>query len=276
MERIVVGVDGSSSAGAALRWAAEIAVGSGSGLTVLHAYHNPYSEVSPEMHRQLMDERAALLADDWSRPAHDAGAAVETRIVEGDPRQVLLDLGGGGEADLIVLGRGGAGGSPGLLHVGSVVEHLAHHAHVPLAVIPQGSGGPIGAILVGLDGSDASAAAARWTAALASSIEAEVIAVNVADPRVEHLQHEAQRHLAAWISPMTDAGVGVDARVVPHQGAASGLLEAVAEHGATLCVVGTRGAGGFIGLRFGGVAMKMLHHATTPLVLVPPGDGAAR
>jgi nucleotide-binding universal stress UspA family protein len=81
MERIVVGVDGSRSAGAALHWAAEIAVASGSGLTVLHAYHNPYSEVSPEMHQQLIDERSALLADDWSRPALDAGATIDTRIV---------------------------------------------------------------------------------------------------------------------------------------------------------------------------------------------------
>jgi nucleotide-binding universal stress UspA family protein len=39
---------------------------------------------------------------------------------------------------------------------------------------------------------------------------------------------------------------------------------------ADLLVIGTRGAGRFSGVRIGGVAMKVLHQASLPVVLVPP------
>jgi nucleotide-binding universal stress UspA family protein len=48
------------------------------------------------------------------------------------------------------------------------------------------------------------------------------------------------------------------------------LALTITERDADLAVVGTRGLGGFLGLRLGRVPLQLLHHITVPLVMVPP------
>ena len=52
-----------------------------------------------------------------------------------------------------------------------------------------------------------------------------------------------------------------------HPGAA--LVEAA--RGARMLVVGSRGLGGFKGLLLGSVSTSCVHHATCPIVIIPPG-----
>ena len=58
-------------------------------------------------------------------------------------------------------------------------------------------------------------------------------------------------------------------RVVSSGGPAATLLEAA--EGADLLVVGSRGLGGFKGLLLGSVSQQVSHHASCPVVVVPPG-----
>lgn len=57
---------------------------------------------------------------------------VESRLVQGNPRRVLIDK--SRNADLMVLGRRGHGGFGGLL-LGSVSSALVAHAHCPVLVV---------------------------------------------------------------------------------------------------------------------------------------------
>ena len=281
MERFMVGLDGSKASEAALRWVSRLAATSGAELLAVHAYVNPYAEVTPEDHETMLAERASLLAGEWTHDtAEEFGVTIGTEVLEGDPRSSLLARVDEDPPDLLVLGRSGRGGGPGFLHLGSVVEHAAHHARYPLAVIPSDSGAAIRRIVLGVDGSESSAAAVSWCAEFAAATGADILAVSVREPILEwtpawdddNWRRDVEREIETWTKPIAAAGVHVEPIASENLHPADGLLGVASGRNADLIVLGTRGAGGFAGLRFGGVAMKVLHRTSLPLVLVPPPE----
>jgi nucleotide-binding universal stress UspA family protein len=277
MKCLAVGVDGSGVGQNALRWATDLAVRIGAQVHAINCFHDPYSEVTPENHDRLLAERERELSDEWTTIARDAGLTVTTEVRQGDPRQVLGHMTDQDHADLLVLGRAGAGGGPGFLHLGSVVEHVAHHLSIPLAVIPPAASRVVERIAVGVDGSAGSRAAVLWTADLASALGATVVAVNVEEPYVEWTMPESPRNwrrdtehrIAKWTAPLEAADVPV--RSIAHRNLrpAYGLLEAATACHSDLLVIGERGLGGFTGMRIGGVALRVLHRADLPLAIIP-------
>ena len=277
MKHITVGVDGSGVARDALMWASSVAITLDAEVVAAHCFRHPYAEVNPEDHERLLAERQHTLSGDWTAPASHIGAKVRAVVTEGDPRDALLSIAEVETSDLLVLGRTGAGGGPGFLHLGSVVEHAAHHTSIPLAVIPPGSSEAGDRIVVGVDGSKESLAAVSWVTEIATALDATVIAVNVAESHLgrtpasspDNWQRDVERNIEQWTAPLSGAGVTVLSVAQRDLHPADGLLGvATARHGDML-VIGTRGVGGFAGLRAGGVALKVLHHASLPLILVP-------
>ena len=65
---------------------------------------------------------------------------------------------------------------------------------------------------------------------------------------------------------------GVQVRPIAVQGRASPVLSE-ANEGAALLAFGTRGGGGFPGLRSGSVASHCVHHATCPVTVIPAPRG---
>ena len=278
MQWIMVGIDGSKGAVGALRWAGRLAQDIGAKVTAVHSYRRPYAEIAPDEHDRMLAERTELVTDQWLIPLDEFGVDAVVQVVEGDPRTSMPPFVNDERPDLLVLGRTGIGGNPGFLHLGSVVEHVAHHVNCPLAVIPPGDVGPIKRVVIGVDGSEESAAAIGWCAEVIVPLGAETIAVTVEEPLVEwtpswderNWRHIAEVETQRWVKPITAAGGAVHTVAAAHLSPADGLLGIASTRGADLLVVGTRGAGGFTGLRFGGVAMKILHRASLPVVLVPP------
>lgn len=277
-KHIVVGVDGSAAGAAALQWVAPLAKRSDAEIVAVSAVQRVGSELADHGYERSIEEQKERLATTWTDPARNAGASVRTVFREGDPRDVVLAVAKSEEADLVVLGRTGRGGGPGFLHLGSLVEFAAHHVERPLAVIPPMTSGSLDRIIVGVDGSAESQHAVSWCAELASMCEASVIAVAVAEPYLEwtpvssadNWRRDVERRIDEWVAPITAAGVTVEHLVQRDLHPADGLLTAASARNGDLLVIGTRGAGGFLGLRAGGVAMKVLHRASLPIVLVPP------
>ena len=140
MGEIVVGIDGSEGSLLALRWAAREARLRGARLRVLTAWHTsavssipafgvgePTDEVLAELRRGL-DQ---TLVDEGV--GGDAGPEVVAEVVAGHPAGALVEAADG--ADLIVVGARGHGGVAGLV-LGSVSQHVVHHAPVPVVVVP--------------------------------------------------------------------------------------------------------------------------------------------
>ena len=280
MARVLVGVDDSLIAGTTVRWASRLAAATGAEVILVNAWLAPTEITATDEHEEELAVRSARLDRLWSRSADNEGVDVRSAVFEGDPREVLLEVARGEAVDLLVVGRAAQGGErPGLLHLGSVVEYLAHAAACPMAVIPaEAATQPPERITVGVDGSDESAGAVEWCAATAAATGATVTAVNVQAPMTERnpvgtpddwLHFVAQQEVPTWAEPITRAGAPLTPVAVRNGRPADGLLAAAVEHEADLLVVGARGLGGFSGLRIGGTAMGLLHRAELPLVVVP-------
>jgi nucleotide-binding universal stress UspA family protein len=131
--RIVVGIDGSRSSMAALDWAAEQAVLTGSVLEVVTTWELPATigwTMPP--YDPAADAQRAL--DAIIEKVHGDLPALEIRssVLEGHPAAELVEASQG--ADLLVVGCRGHGEFAGML-LGSVSQHCTTNAHCPVVVI---------------------------------------------------------------------------------------------------------------------------------------------
>ena len=272
MSVIVVGVDGSKASMEALGWTVELA--GLLSLDVLAISAVPDSP-GPEFAEQRR-ARAAMLDTAVAEATHNGKVVVSGRLIDGDARLALQDVADEESAEMVVVGSTGDDAGPGFLHLGSVAEYLAHHLERPLVVVPLDTPFALNRILVGLDGSDASRAAAQWTATVAAAAGADVIGLSVDDPilewtpasSVDNWRRAVEESIRDdWASPVIEAGVPLTATAVEGSHPAQAIIERAERDRADMVVVGARGVGGFTGLRAGGVAMKVLHRCPYPVVL---------
>ena len=135
-EQIVVGVDGSASARAALRWAISHAR-AGDTVCLVHAWCASPAVVEAGLASPDDDTAAQTLLCHEASRAHNlgprSGVEITTNAIRGDPRSVLFEA--ASEADLLVIGARGHSGIVGLL-MGSACSYLTRHAPCPTLVVP--------------------------------------------------------------------------------------------------------------------------------------------
>jgi nucleotide-binding universal stress UspA family protein len=144
---IVVGVDHSAGAKAALRFALEEARLRQATLRVVHAWQYGYIGATglegflPAAGGELEDFRqgAAAALDETLREvaADQDGVAIERRVDQGVPAAVLVEESDG--AELLVVGSRGHGGFAQLL-LGSVSQQCAQHASCPVVIVRGNTG----------------------------------------------------------------------------------------------------------------------------------------
>ena len=279
MKCIVVGTDGSSAATAAVRWTASLAAATGSEV-VLATSAQPVTRNLPARDwPQEVEALAARLTGDWSRPLQVAGVHFRIEVLDSSPALGLQLCADEDDADLLVVGTRGRGGFAGLL-LGSVTGHLAHHTDRPLAVVPPVTPDLGGRrLLVGLDGSPGSAAAAAWAGSVAAEVGAAVSARHVVVPVVDRIEDAEEemwigkaRHLLEdeWSKPLRDQ-VETDCQVLVDAHPSAALLDAAQQVDAGFIVVGTRARRHPFRFRLGGVTMQLIHDTKErPVVVVPP------
>ena len=140
---IVVGTDGSDTAGEAVRQAVDLARAVGAGLELVSAYEPvPTQRVTDERRAPAEEpawaipprEEVELTLQMAARLAEEAGVAVNLYLRQGDPADAILDVAEERGADLIVVGNKGMTGAKRFL-LGSVPNKISHHAPCSVLII---------------------------------------------------------------------------------------------------------------------------------------------
>lgn len=137
--RIIVGVDGSDGAAAALRWAWSEAQLRQLQMTAVMAwdYLDQHAGGTRDFDPSYGEDGAdAALRSAVENALGPDTATIEHRAVCDAPARALLEA--GADAELVVVGARGLGGFKGLL-LGSTRQHVLHHATRPVAVVRHGS-----------------------------------------------------------------------------------------------------------------------------------------
>ncbi|MFF0775221.1 universal stress protein [Nonomuraea wenchangensis] len=277
---IVVGVDGSVAARAAVEWAAADALRVREPLRIVHAVdRTPYqigrfpTPVLPDAllreGRRILDEAVALVRE---RQPH---AEVETREVEGAPAVVLREEAEG--ASEIVVGGRGLGGFAGAL-LGSVSIHVAGHVRCPVVVVRAARQPACGEIVVGVDDSPECRPAlayafrqAELRGAKLRAVHAWQLPVHAFAPEiaydVDEIREAQHQLVAAALESFRAEHPAVEIIEETHSGHPVDVLTAAGAQ-ADLVVVGSHGRGAMGSALLGSVSRGVLHHARCAVAVV--------
>lgn len=131
---IVVGVDGSESSRAALRWAAGHAQLTGAVVRAVMVWTLPEVHAGPSRDYEA-DARDTLTAEVEQALGSDPSIQLVTRVVQGRAGPTLTEESAG--AQLLVVGSHGHGAHAGM-PLGSVSHYCVSHARCPVVVVPPG------------------------------------------------------------------------------------------------------------------------------------------
>ncbi|WP_028648565.1 universal stress protein [Nocardiopsis sp. CNT312] len=294
---VVVGVDGSPAAHAALEWAADAAARRGVGLRIVHGLGMPTeargasdrdteAEEARRYGRELLSDSAHLVQR--IRPEVEAATVLSP---EDGPDAVLHEARHG---DVIVVGSRGLGAVRAIVH-GSVTTRAASHAPCPVVAVPahedrptplDGPHEPRGVIVVGVDGSESSRRALRFglDEALLGGASVEVVnswevplpadvmalGTDVREAHEEVFDRQSEEIVAGVLAEVIDDRTErVDISAVRTQTDPVDSLVAAGDR-ADLVVVGSRGRGGVSGLVMGSVSQGVIRGSRIPVAVLPP------
>jgi nucleotide-binding universal stress UspA family protein len=282
---VLVCVDGSAAAEAAVAWASREAVMRNVPVTLLHAVTPvvvgwPLGQLYAHMPEWQEDNAQNVIEQARKTLTASLGESkppeVRTEMVYSSVVPTLIDA--SKQAWMIVAGSQGMG-ALGRLLLGSVTTGLIHHAHCPVAVIhsDQGEAPDSNApVLLGIDGSPMSEAATALAFDEASRRGVPLVALHTWSDvgvfpvlgmdwrdRENQGQEVLAERLAGWQEQYPDVSVE---RLLFCDKPARWLLQE-SEH-AQLVVLGSRGRGGFPGMLLGSVSSAVAQSATVPVIVV--------
>ncbi|MBO9555062.1 universal stress protein [Cellulomonas sp.] len=295
---VVIALSGSPGSAHTLEWGAAEAARRSARVRLVRTIDDawqvtPWSWYPPEWGKDVDPDAAPYIADqEATLRKRLPRLAVESRIIHGQTVPCLHEQ--SVEAQLLVVG---ARPRTGRARTGSTGVHVAAHACCPVAVIrPWRTGepdpdttppaSPDEVVVVGVDGSPASIAAARVAAREAAmrSLPMTIVHVRptIADPygygprppvSTAGGDDPSHRAVATIADALRAENLLLDVRLVLTDDDPADALVRLA-HRAALLVVGSRGLGTFQGMLLGSVSSAVIRESSCP-VLVVHDDGSA-
>ncbi len=279
---LLVGIDGTESSRAALRWAMKRAAATGTEVNLAHVVDDEWTTIGTRMLDDLDDDARHLLERE-AEYAHSLASEVgiHTQLLHGNVMQELITASTG--AEMVVVGTHKTGFINGKVF-GSRSLVLAAAAHTPVGIVPQGSPRDGRGIVVGVDDSVAGRLAvqlaareaerARETLTLLRAFTVPGFSKENDDAQRELVQHSEARTLvalstAAALAALTAPTVEVKTRSV-RRPAAEALVEAAAA--AALLVIGNSRREDADKTMVGSVSHDVLMNLTGPTIVVHAGD----
>lgn len=288
-DRILVPVDGSDGADAAVRHALALAEATGAAVDVVHVVEPGLGESpldDPDSTSARRERGDALLAD-VEGAAADRGLEVTTALLAGTPHEAILEHAADRGSHLVVMGRHGAG-TVGERLLGGVTEKVLRAGALPVLTAWATDGddtvADAGELLVPTDGSDCAEVAGEHATTMARVADATVHVVSVADVdaaagvfdaggvseefvrNVEARCREAVSRMAGDVQRAIDRPVE---RAVVRGRPGAALREYVEEAGVDLVVMGAHGRSGVSRWMLGSVTERLLRTTDVPLLVVP-------
>ena len=295
---ILVGIDGSANAEAAMWWAVDLAVALHRPLRLLTCYLLPTVVslgsaagfaspllTSDEVHEIDVRNRTAIEDLRTRILLGHPDLEIETYLDQGSPAAALLKS--SDDVSMIVLGTRGAGGASALL-MGSVSYSVAHRANCPVMLVPETalrlSGGRV---VVGIDGSAPAIAAAKWAVTLADELHRSVELVSawhypyaamapeggmLLGPDIEELRLAMLRDARSLVQRVrkeldhvSHHHVTIESEIVEGS-AVDALVEAARPQ--DILVVGARSHSVLASVMLGSVATGVAHRSHSPVIVV--------
>jgi nucleotide-binding universal stress UspA family protein len=286
MNGVLIGVDESDGAAAALCWGVEYAARRGVPATALLAWtYRDQHQLVPNapFDPDYGGDNARRDLEAIVARALGPGGHVGLRTVCGGAASAIIDA--SADASLVVVGARGMGGFKGLL-VGSVSREVLNRSHTTVAVVREAVAEPDGPIVVGVDGSAMSRRALAWALDEARTRQCRLVAMHAwhigyvgdgytaAYIGAEELHDRAARLLHRELAQADTTGLVAPVERVLEEGPAAGaLVDASAT--ASIVVLGSRGHRPATGLLLGSVSDQVTHHAHSAVVVVPPSAADA-
>lgn len=277
---IIVGVDGSDTARAAVRWAADDAARRRLPLRIVHALERwPYEvakfpsagwpDAQARAAQEILDGAAAAARE------HRPGVEPECLTIAGTPAEVLLEQ--AEEAAEIVIGSRGLGGFTGAL-LGSVSADVAGQARCPVVVVRADQDGEPREIVAGVDASDACEPAlgyafdqARLRRCRLRAIHAWQLPVHAYAPGasydLDEIHAARQEILTGRLAPFRKEYPDVRVAEDVHHAHPVDALAGASAH-ADLVAVGSRGRGAVEAALLGSVSRGILYQAHCAVAVV--------
>jgi nucleotide-binding universal stress UspA family protein len=293
-QRILIPLDGSELAEAALPYAEELAGRLGSEVVLIYVCESA-DEKHHRMHElyiQKMVEATKRGARRHLEKGQGKEAKVSSALLVGNPAEQIVDYAEKEDVGLIIMVTHGRSGIRRWV-LGSVAAKVARATTRPVALIRANGTSlkgrkkvTIGRVLLPLDGSKESEAAIPHVEELASKLKAEVVLLHVMAPTyfvysipgetvamsftpedIERFREKAEHYLETVVSAFQRRGV--NARVEVTLGAAAEeIIRFADEISADVVAMSTHGRSGIGRWAFGSIADKVLHAANTPVLLV--------
>ena len=280
-KQITVGYDGSPSATAAVRWAADEATLCAAPLRIVSCYDIPLTGMTPM--GMGYPEAFAMIESDTRRRAGDLvaslrethpGLEVSTVVTSGPASSTLLD--DIGPDDLVVIGSS-SHDHASAFWLGTP-RRVIRHSPCPVAIIRGAATGATPArVIVGVDGSPASDDALAWAGDEADRHRAELVlvhgwtypylAVDSSSLQARDLtQVDAACTLDAAVEQATARFASPVTGCLIEATPATALLQTVRD--GDLLVVGSRGRGAVVSAVFGSTVNIVAEQCAVPMIVV--------
>jgi len=288
-KRILVATDGSNDAGRAIDWIADFPLPADASIEVVNAVRLPFpmDQIVALGWQEFLAESERVVAE-ARRRLEKRWPTVGGRVLEGDPRKVIVDAATKAGSDLIVLGARGLGAVASFL-LGSVSIGVTRHASCPVLVC-RGAARPVRSVTIAVDSSDDARAAVEYFAGLPLPSGLRVRLVGVVEPlryptsapgfigntlraAMQDFENESRQHLEAALAPlaaMLRSRVQDVVTTTPTGQPAATILREAELNDSDVIVVGARGLGVLERVALGSVSEAVLRHAPCPVLVVRP------
>ena len=294
-KRILVPLDGSTFAEAALPMAMRLSRRTGADLELI-TVHEPIPSFAYDEWESAAEEWSiGYLSEVGKRLQGHTGGAIESVVRSGRVSEALARRAEETHVDLIVMATHGRGALT-RAWLGSVADAFVRHAPCPVILVRPEEGGPpdleeeppLETILVPLDGSELSEAIVEPASALAETFGARLVLLRavaypleIASPYLPHtvqmnqeIVEEAREAAISYLESAAvtprERGIEVEVEATVDAQAGHAILKALEEWKGDLVAMSTHGRGGVARVFLGSAADKVIRGAHKPVLVFRP------